>query len=44
MQLPDVDKYMHVWVWYKEGLMTLYTTNYLSHFTEYDNNKEETKR
>ena len=29
---------------YKDGLMTFYASNYLSHFTEYEHNKEETKR
>ena len=42
IQLPDVDK--SVLVWYKDGLMAFYTSYYLSHVTEYEHNKEETKR
>ena len=42
MQLQDVDK--SVWVWYKDGLMAFYTSNYLSHFIEYEHNKELTQR
>ena len=42
IQLPDVEK--SVWIWYKDGLMTFYTSNYLSHFTEYEHNNEQTKR
>ena len=38
IQLPDFDK--SVWVWYKNGLITFYTSNYLSYFTEYEHNKE----
>ena len=44
VQLSDVHK--SVWVWYKDGLdlMAFYTSNYLSHFTEYEHNKELTQR
>ena len=41
-QIPDVDK--SVRVWYKDGLMTFYTSNSLSHITEYGHNTEEPKR
>ena len=34
IQFSDVDK--SVMVWYKDELMTFYTSNYLSHFTEYE--------
>ena len=40
-QHGDVDKFL--WVWYKDGLMTFYTSNDLSNFIEYEHNKEETK-
>ena len=33
IQLPDCDKI--VWVWYKDELMTFYTSIYLPDFTEY---------
>ena len=42
IQLPDVEK--SVSVLNKDGLMTFYTSNYLSHVTEYEHNKELTKR
>ena len=42
IQLADVDK--SVWGLYKEGLITFYISRYNSYFTEYDHNKEETKR
>ena len=42
IQLPYIDK--SVWVWYKDGLITFYTSNYLLHFTEYEHNKELTQR
>ena len=29
---------------YKDGIMTFYISNYLSLITEYEHNKEETKR
>ena len=41
-QLPDFDK--SVFGWYKEGLMTFYTSNYNFYLTEYEHNQEETKR
>ena len=40
IQLKDIDK--SVWVWYKDGLMAFYTSNYLSYLTDYEHNKETT--
>ena len=42
VQLQDVDK--SVWVRYKHGLMTFYTSNYLFHFPKYKHTKEITQR
>ena len=42
IQLPDVDK--SFMGWYNEGLMTFYISKYTSYLTEYEHNKEETKR
>ena len=38
----DVDK--SVWVWYEDGLMTIYTSNQQSHLTESEHNEELTQR
>ena len=42
IQLSDIDK--SVWVLYKDGLMSCYTSNYMSHFVDYEHNKELTQR
>ena len=42
IQLPDVDK--SVWGCYNEGLMKFYISKHYSYLTEYEINKEETRR
>ena len=42
IQLTDVEK--SIWVWYKDGLMTIYKSNYLSYFIGYELNNEFTQR
>ena len=37
IELQDVEK--SVLVWYKDGIMAFYTSNYLSNFLEYEHTK-----